>query len=57
MHGLMKITVATTICCLQATLAILDKLDIETDKPTEEEVAKKFGFEESYHNGRSLHCK
>jgi len=42
---------------VQATLAILDKLDIETDKPTEEEVAKKFGFEESYHNGRSLHCK
>ncbi len=39
---------------MQATLAILDKLDIETDKPTEEEVAKKFGFEESYHNGRSL---
>ena len=36
---------------VQATLAILDKLDIETDKPTEEEVAKKFGFEESYHNG------
>ena len=23
----------------QATLAILDKLDIETDKPTEEEIA------------------
>ncbi len=40
---------------MQATLAILDKLDIETDKPTEEEVAKKFGFEESYHNGRSLY--
>ena len=35
----------------QATLAILDKLDIETDKPTEEEVAKKFGFEDSYHTG------
>ena len=27
----------------QATLAILDKLDIETEKPTEEEVARKFG--------------
>ena len=36
----------------QATLAILDKLDIETDKPTEEEIAKKFGFEESYHSGQ-----
>ena len=30
----------------QATLAILDKLDIETDKPTDEEIAKKFGFED-----------
>jgi len=35
----------------QATLAILDKLDIETDKPTEEEVAKKFGYEDKYLNG------
>ena len=36
----------------QATLAILDKLDIETDKPTEEELAKKFGYEDKYLNGR-----
>ena len=36
----------------QATLAILDKLDIETDKPTEEEIAKKFGYEDKYLNGR-----
>ena len=35
----------------QATLAILDKLDIETDKPTDEEIAKKFGFEDKYHSG------
>ena len=33
---------------LQATLAILDKLDIETEKPTEEEVARKFGWEDDY---------
>jgi hypothetical protein len=42
---------------VQATLAILDKLDIETDKPTEEEVAKKFGFEESYHSGGLVYKK
>ena len=35
----------------QATLAILDKLDIETDKPTEEELAKKFGYEDKYITG------
>ena len=33
---------------LQATLAILDKLDIETENPTEEEVARKFGWEDDY---------
>jgi len=32
----------------QATLAILDKLDIETENPTEEEVARKFGWEDDY---------
>ncbi|XP_045604727.2 potassium voltage-gated channel protein Shaw [Procambarus clarkii] len=36
----------------QATLAILDKLDVDTDKPSEEEIARKFGYEESYLNGR-----
>lgn len=36
----------------QATLAILDKLDVDTDKPTEEEIARKFGFEEDYLNHR-----
>ena len=29
-------------------MAILDKLDIETEKPTEEEVARKFGWEDDY---------
>jgi potassium voltage-gated channel Shaw-related subfamily C protein len=33
-------------------LAILDKLDIETEKPTEEEIARKFGYEEDYLAGR-----
>lgn len=35
----------------QETLAVLDRLDLDTDKPSEEEVAKKFGFEESYAKG------
>jgi potassium voltage-gated channel Shaw-related subfamily C protein len=38
--------------CAQQTLAILDKLDIETEKPTEEEIARKFGYEEDYAAGR-----
>lgn len=29
-------------------MAILDKLDIETENPTEEEVARKFGWEDDY---------
>ncbi|XP_046602997.1 potassium voltage-gated channel protein Shaw-like [Neodiprion virginianus] len=36
----------------QATLAILDKLDIDTDRPSEEEVARLFGYEEAYYSGR-----
>ena len=32
----------------QSTLAILDKLDLDTDKPSEEEIARKFGFEDEY---------
>jgi len=36
----------------QTTLAILDKLDIETEKPSEEEIARKFGYEEAYNKGR-----
>lgn len=35
----------------QETLAVLDRLDLDTEKPSEEEVARKFGFEEDYYNG------
>ncbi|KAI1279602.1 Potassium voltage-gated channel protein Shaw [Halotydeus destructor] len=35
----------------QETLAVLDRLDLDTNKPTEEEIARRFGFEESYLNG------
>lgn len=35
----------------QATLAILDKLDIDSEKPNEEEVARMFGYEEEYFAG------
>lgn len=27
---------------------MLDRLDLDTDKPSEEEIARKFGFEEDY---------
>lgn len=40
---------------LQNTLAILDKLDIENEKPTEEQIARLFGFEEALSNGE-LNC-
>ncbi|KAL9923156.1 shaw-like isoform 2-T6 [Glossina fuscipes fuscipes] len=39
----------------QNTLAILDKLDIENEKPSEEQVARLFGFEDSLHKGQ-LNC-
>ncbi|XP_021915552.1 potassium voltage-gated channel protein Shaw-like isoform X2 [Zootermopsis nevadensis] len=32
----------------QATLAILDKLDIDADKPSDEEIARIFGYEDDY---------
>ncbi|XP_049702088.2 potassium voltage-gated channel protein Shaw isoform X1 [Helicoverpa armigera] len=35
----------------QETLAVLDRLDLDTEKPTDEEVARKFGFEEDYMKG------
>ncbi|XP_050458661.1 potassium voltage-gated channel protein Shaw-like isoform X2 [Cataglyphis hispanica] len=35
----------------QATLAILDKLDIEGEKLDDEEIARAFGFEGKYHEG------
>lgn len=37
---------------LQSTLAILDKLDIDSDKPSEEEIARLFGYEDDYISGR-----
>lgn len=30
---------------------MLDRLDLDTDKPSEEEVARKFGFEDDYLSG------
>ncbi|XP_030377813.1 potassium voltage-gated channel protein Shaw [Scaptodrosophila lebanonensis] len=39
----------------QNTLAILDKLDIENEKPTEEQIARLFGFEDALTNGE-LNC-
>ena len=36
----------------QQTLAILDTLDIDSDKLTGEELARKFGHEEEYLSGR-----
>lgn len=35
----------------QATLAILDKLDIEGEKLSDEEIARLFGYEEEYSRG------
>ena len=35
----------------QETLAVLERLDLDTEKPTEEELARKFGFEEDYFKG------
>lgn len=35
----------------QATLAILDKLDIDAAQPSDEEVARMFGYEEAYYSG------
>jgi len=36
----------------QDTLTVLERLDLDTEeKPTDEEIAKKFGWEDDYHNG------
>ncbi|XP_057656849.1 potassium voltage-gated channel protein Shaw [Diorhabda carinulata] len=35
----------------QETLAVLDRLDLDTEKPSDEEIARKFGFEEDYYRG------
>lgn len=39
----------------QETLQILDRLDLDTDKPTEEDIMKKFGLEEEFQAGE-LSC-
>jgi hypothetical protein len=36
----------------QETLAVLERLDLDTEKPTEEELARKFGYEDSYVKGK-----
>ena len=35
----------------QETLAVLDRLDLDTDKPSDEDLAKRFGYEEEYYSG------
>jgi len=35
----------------QETLQILDGLELDMDKPTEEDIMKKFGLEDEYQNG------
>ncbi|XP_050300477.1 potassium voltage-gated channel protein Shaw-like [Anthonomus grandis grandis] len=35
----------------QETLAVLDRLDLDTEKPSDEEIARKFGFEDDYFKG------
>ena len=35
----------------QATLAVLDKLDLDTERPSDEAIAKLFGYEDEYHKG------
>jgi len=37
------------------TLQTLDRLDLDTDRPTEEEIMKKFGLEEKFRTGE-LNC-
>lgn len=39
----------------QDVLTILDRLDLDTDKPTEEDIMKKFGLEDRYKAG-DLNC-
>ncbi|XP_076362129.1 potassium voltage-gated channel protein Shaw-like isoform X1 [Tachypleus tridentatus] len=35
----------------QETLTVLDRLDLDTDKPGDDEIARKFGMEEDFLNG------
>ena len=36
----------------QETLNVLDTLDLDTEKPSDEEIAKRFGFEDDYFSGK-----
>lgn len=36
----------------QETLAVLERLDLDTEKPTDEELARKFGYEDAYAKGK-----
>ena len=38
----------------QETLAVLDRLDLDTDKPSDEDLAKKFGYEDDYYSGKEF---
>ncbi len=33
---------------------MLDRLDLDTEKPSEEELAKRFGYEDDYYNGKGF---
>ena len=35
----------------EETLQALDRLDLDTDRPTEEDIMKKFGLQERYESG------
>jgi potassium voltage-gated channel Shaw-related subfamily C protein len=35
----------------QETLTVLDRLDLDAEKPSAEETAKKFGFEDAFYSG------
>ena len=35
----------------QETLTVLDTLDLDTEKPSDEEIAKRFGYEDEYLSG------
>ncbi|EJW69879.1 hypothetical protein WUBG_19213, partial [Wuchereria bancrofti] len=35
----------------QETLAVIEGLDLDADPPTQEETAKKFGWEDDYYSG------
>jgi len=36
----------------QATLAIIDNLDLDTEKTSREDIMKKFGYDEQMRNGK-----